>query len=435
MKADIQSHVSESVILAFEAAAMADQRLARAAFVRVADAYEGGIPAIVVCPEPIAMATALARAGVRTVTIPSENLDQALLIDLVSSHVIPVLEGEANQAVALAQRLRARVIIYTTGKMMSGDPRFVTDARCVERVSHLELLELSETRDAPVPLRVVSGAHALGVQYEIRDLADNQGTIVRPDLHEDASQPITSISVSTGFSFVSIRPKEDQPVEVWPAKRAECLERLASRGVSVEMLQFMPERMRFVVAHSVAASVQAITTECDLGLRVVPNCSKLIVVGAGIRTTAGVFHRTLTGLADRQIPVLHFSDSNVTMSLLVLDENAADAQSLLHEVLTGGRGSLNSPISFDAALGKVRVRGEERRLGSRQAKLLEFLIDNVGRVVEAEEAARHLFGSDGKDDVAALRVHLHNLRKKIEDDPDNPRYIVTVPAQGYLFVR
>jgi len=34
-----------------------------------------------------------------------------------------------------------------------------------------------------------------------------------------------------------------------------------------------------------------------------------------------------------------------------------------------------------------------------------------------------------------VRVHLHNLRKKIEDDPDTPRHIITVPEQGYVFVR
>lgn len=436
MKADIQSHVSETTILAFEAAATAEPRLSRAALERVSSSFGSGSQAMVVCPEPIAMANALAHAGVRAVTVPTENLDPALLCELVASRVIPVLEGEAEQAIALAGQLRhANVIIYTTGKMlMSADPQHVSGARRIERVSHLELLELSEPTGAPVQARVASDAQARGVLYEIRDIADNTGTVVRSDVIEDTSQPITSISVSKGFSFVSVRPKDEEELR-WQAKRAECLERLATRNVSVEMLQFTPVRMRFVVAEAAAAAAQAIATECGLAWRVVPNCSKIIVVGAGIRTTAGIFYRTLTGLAEHEILVLHFSDSNVTMSLIVPDADAADAQSLLHDVLTGGRGSLNSPISFDAALGKVRIRGEERRLGSRQARLLEFLIDNVGRVVEAEEAARYLFGSDGKDDVAALRVHLHNLRKKIEDDPDNPRYIVTVPAQGYLFVR
>lgn len=132
--------------------------------------------------------------------------------------------------------------------------------------------------------------------------------------------------------------------------------------------------------------------------------------------------------------MLHFSDSNVTMSLIVPEDRSAETAAFLREIFAPEDDLPCTSVSFDAARGRVRVNGREQRLGSRQVKLLEFLLDNVGRVVETEEVARHVFGSDDKGDVAALRVHMHNLRKKIEADPYNPRYIVTVPAQGYLFV-
>ena len=223
----------------------------------------------------------------------------------------------------------------------------------------------------------------------------------------------------------------------WLEKRTKCLERLAANDISVEMLQFARSRLRFVVADSVIDATRGTISECILSWRLVQRCAKICVVGAGIRTTAGIFYRTLTGLAQRNVPVLTFSDSNVTMSLVIPETHAADAESFLHDALAVGSGSsFTSPITFDASLGRVRVNGEERRLGARQAKLLQFLIENVGRVIEGEEAARHLFGNDSaSESVSALRVHMHNLRKKIEVDPDNPRYIVTVHAQGYLFVR
>ena len=437
MKAEIQRKIPETVILAFEAAITSDEVVGRAALSRIAEMCDRDLPAIVVCAEPIAMANALAHLGLRTVTVPTENRDAALVRELVQAGVVPVLEGEGDQAIALAVSVRgASVIIYTTGKvLMSGDPQRVRGATRINRVSHLELLELAEPQGVPVRLRVASDAHAQGIPYEIRDVHDGYGTAVRQDGHEDRCRPITSIGVSKGFDFVSVRPREGEE-ETWLTKRAEVLECLTVRGVSVEMLQFTPSRMRFVISESVVTSTRDILQECSATWRLVSNCSKITMVGTGIRTTAGVFYRTFTVLAERDVPVLHFSDSGVTVSLIVPDANAAAAESLLHDLLARGSGSsFHSPISFDAALGKVRVRGEERRLGARQAKLLEFLIDNVGRVVEAEEAALYLFGSDGKEDVAALRVHMHNLRKKIEDDPDNPRFIVTVPAQGYLFVR
>ncbi len=254
-------------------------------------------------------------------------------------------------------------------------------------------------------------------------------------LVRDHSGPITSVSVAKGYSFFSVRPK-DQAFPDWNAARLQLLERLAARSISVEMLQFAQARVRFIVPREAAGPVREVAESCGLAWRLIPRCCKVSIVGAGIRTTAGVFYRSLTALTRRNIPLLHFSDSHVTMSLIVPEAQGQEAEALLHDLLLAGTdSSFSSTISFDAVLGRVRINGKEQRLGARQAKLLGYLLENVGRVVESEEAARYLFGGEGKDEVAALRVHMHNLRKKIEEDPDNPRYIVTIPAKGYLFVR
>jgi len=283
-----------------------------------------------------------------------------------------------------------------------------------------------------------SEAIALGLQrdmpHEMRSVAHAQGDISPEKFSDRQVGPFASISVSDGFTFVSVRPPDEEH-DRWSIARAECLERLASDGISVEMLQFQSQRLRFIVSETVAMQAVASLRGAAVLWRVVPCCSKLSIVSAGIRTTAGAFYRTLTGLTQLRIPILHFSDSHVAMSLIVPEDRSAEAAAFLREIFALANSSPCTPVTFDAARCRVRVNGREQRLGSRQAKLLEFLLDNVGRVVETEEVARYVFGSDDKDDVAALRVHMHNLRKKIEADPDNPRYIVTVPAQGYLFVR
>jgi hypothetical protein len=268
----------------------------------------------------------------------------------------------------------------------------------------------------------------------VSDLASIEMDELR-SLVRDQPGPITSVSVAKGYSFVSVRPKDEAPQD-WDAARLEFLERLAARAISVEMLQFAKSRVRFIVPKEVAGRVREVAESCGLAWRVIPRCCKVSIVGAGIRTTAGVFYRTLRLLTERSIPLLHFSDSHVTMSLIVPESQGQEAETLLHDLLLAGTdSSFSSTISFDAVRGRVRVNGKEQRLGARQARLLAYLLENVGRVVESDEAARHLFGADGKEEVAALRVHMHNLRKKIEEDPDNPRYIVTLPAKGYLFVR
>jgi hypothetical protein len=429
------SEANRIVVLCFEGIVAGEPR--RAAVARVVEAIDCGAHVVVVCSEPIAMVEELRAAGVRTVALPTGQPDTALIHDLAGLGVVAVVDGGGRFAIALGDALRpGSTIIYTPETpVMTGNPARVASARRVAYASHLELLELAEHGDSPVSLNVAEDARKRGILYEIRNVGDDAGTVVRHDGYADREQPVTSISVSDGFAFLSVRPIEGDE-ERWPVARAECLERLAGSGISVEMLQFLALRMRFIVAVGAVKVTQAVIAACGLAWRSVPKCAKICLVGTGIRTTAGVFYRTLTGLSELEIPVLLFSDSNVTMTLLVPETHGQRAESFLHDVLAGGAGEkLSAAISFDAAQGRVRVNGRDVRLGTRQARLLEFLINNVGRVVEAEEAARYLFDSDGKDEIAALRVHLHNLRKKIEDDPDNPRFIVTVPAQGYLFVR
>ncbi len=263
---------------------------------------------------------------------------------------------------------------------------------------------------------------------------DNEGPIARRERPKVDYRADSSTTVSKGCALFSVRPREQEEGR-WLKLRVECLAGIATAGVPLEMLQFMPRRMRFIVDRRFVKAAQAAIQDCGLAWRLVPYCSKVCIVSDTVRTTAGIFYKMLTRLAARGIPVLHFSDSNVNLSFIVSDANSTEVERLLHYLLSSvSRPSMSSPITFDAALCKVRVNGEERRLGSRQAKLLEFLVNNLGRVVEAEEAARHLFGADGREEIAALRVHVHNLRKKIEADPDNPRYLVTVPAQGYVLV-
>jgi two-component system response regulator VicR len=94
-----------------------------------------------------------------------------------------------------------------------------------------------------------------------------------------------------------------------------------------------------------------------------------------------------------------------------------------------------SSLSFDADLALVRVHGDEVKLGARQAQLLRYFLDNVGRVIPIEELSKHLFLRDDVKHHATVRVHLHNLRKKIETHSGTAQHLVTVPEQGYVFVR
>jgi two-component system KDP operon response regulator KdpE len=99
----------------------------------------------------------------------------------------------------------------------------------------------------------------------------------------------------------------------------------------------------------------------------------------------------------------------------------------LHGQLT--RGDLT--IDFD----RRRVhRGEfEIRLTPKEFDLLTLLVTHAGRVLTHRTILKSIWGSHGNEQPEHLRVLMGQLRKKIEPDPANPRYLLTEPWVGYRF--
>lgn len=75
----------------------------------------------------------------------------------------------------------------------------------------------------------------------------------------------------------------------------------------------------------------------------------------------------------------------------------------------------------------------EIRLSETEYRLLELFMTNPKRGFTPKEIFRRLWGEEGQGASRTVLVHIHNLRQKIEDDPSEPRYIVTEWGKGYLF--
>ncbi|MCA9947721.1 MAG: winged helix-turn-helix domain-containing protein, partial [Anaerolineales bacterium] len=63
--------------------------------------------------------------------------------------------------------------------------------------------------------------------------------------------------------------------------------------------------------------------------------------------------------------------------------------------------------------------------------LLKVLIRYAGRVLTHQQLLKEVRGVGFQSETHLLRVHMSNLRRKIEEDPSNPQYILTEPGVGY----
>jgi two-component system phosphate regulon response regulator PhoB len=91
-------------------------------------------------------------------------------------------------------------------------------------------------------------------------------------------------------------------------------------------------------------------------------------------------------------------------------------------------------LVIDTATREVRVDGEVRDTTAKEFDLLAFLAASPRQVFSREQLLDHVWGSSSEwQDSATVTEHIRRIRKKIEDDPDRPRWIATVRGVGYRF--
>jgi len=92
---------------------------------------------------------------------------------------------------------------------------------------------------------------------------------------------------------------------------------------------------------------------------------------------------------------------------------------------------VSSDLRVDLAARIVTLNGEEIQLTPTEYDLLKVLIQYAGRVLTHQQLLREVRGAGYQSESHLLRVHMSNLRHKIEKDPSHPRYILTEPGVGY----
>jgi two-component system response regulator RegX3 len=89
------------------------------------------------------------------------------------------------------------------------------------------------------------------------------------------------------------------------------------------------------------------------------------------------------------------------------------------------------PVRMDFERHVVAVDGEQVPLPLKEFDLLEYLLRNAGRVLTRGQLIDRVWGSDYVGDTKTLDVHVKRLRAKLEPDPANPKYLLTVRGLGY----
>jgi two-component system KDP operon response regulator KdpE len=89
-------------------------------------------------------------------------------------------------------------------------------------------------------------------------------------------------------------------------------------------------------------------------------------------------------------------------------------------------------IRIDLPRHRVTIAGQDVHLTPTEYKLLHELARNSNRAMLHEQLLSAVWGPEYRTDFDYLRSYIHLLRRKLEPDPANPKYIIRVPGVGYM---
>ena len=95
---------------------------------------------------------------------------------------------------------------------------------------------------------------------------------------------------------------------------------------------------------------------------------------------------------------------------------------------------IDDRLSVDFNRREVIVKDERVKLRPTEYRLLYHLIRNAGWTVPHDQLLQKVWGYEYRDEAHYVRLYVNYLRDKIEDDPSDPRYIITERGVGYRFV-
>jgi two-component system alkaline phosphatase synthesis response regulator PhoP len=109
-----------------------------------------------------------------------------------------------------------------------------------------------------------------------------------------------------------------------------------------------------------------------------------------------------------------------------------------HNGQNGSSGSFSYQdgyLSIDIEKHEVLIKGKRIKLTPVEFRLLAYLARNAGKLLTFEKILVNVWGNEYLGSMEHVHVYISHLRKKVEEDARNPRYIMTIHGMGYIFER
>lgn len=271
------------------------------------------------------------------------RVDTKRIIDLLNKSIVPIVTGFQGMTsegdittlgrggsdvtgAVLGEALRAEAIeIYTdVDGIMTADPRIVPEAKVIEKISYNEVFQLADQGAKVIHPKAVEYAMRGNVPLWIKNtMSDAQGTMITSAKHNEG-RIVTGITHMSNRSQISVKCKDT-------GNEKDLFEILAGCGISIDLINVFPEYRVFTIDGKDSLRVNNILKDLGLEYSIINNCSKIALIGNGMRGVPGVMAKILKTLVQNNIKVLQTADSHTTIWCLVSEEDTIKAINALHK--------------------------------------------------------------------------------------------------------
>ena len=239
--------------------------------------------------------------------------------------------GSDTSAVALGKALGCKYVeIYTdVDGIMTADPRVEPDAKVLDYIDYEEVFQMADKGAKVIHPRAVQIAKDGNITLAIKNTLNPsyEGTKICSvkNIENDGFECCCKeerFAVANKRDIVQIKIKDNGTF-------TDILSEMEEKNISMDMINFFIGEKAFVIDEKDKDSLEKILKDNAVNYEIKENCAKVTLIGSSMTGIPGVMSKVARGLKEAEIPLLQTSDSSMTISFLV-DEN--DMEKAVHAI-------------------------------------------------------------------------------------------------------
>lgn len=306
------------------------------------DLFASGIPCIPLTGGQAGIITDNNYGSADTTKIKTDRI-----LEILSKNQVPIIagfQGESEEgfvttlgrggsdvtASLLGAALKAEEIqIYTdVNGIMTADPKIVSDAFLINEINYNEVFQFSDQGAKVIHPRAVEIAMKANIPLVIKNTLNNcKGTIINNMAAGNKNTLITGITHMNNRVQIKVTKADNVNNEYYN----EFLNDLAKNLISIDLINVFTDEKIFTIDSEDYNKFECIMQKLNLRYTHIDQCSKIAVIGSGMRGVPGIMARILNALNTENIEVIQTADSHTTIWCLVESKNTVKAIKVLHK--------------------------------------------------------------------------------------------------------